>query len=36
MAVIERKKLEGLELEHMFYGYHEHQYAQQVYNELLS
>lgn len=31
---IEWKKLEELELEHMRYGYHEHQYAQQVYDEL--
>jgi phosphatidylinositol kinase/protein kinase (PI-3 family) len=36
MTTIEWKKLEELELEHMHYGHHEHQYTQQMYNELQS
>jgi hypothetical protein len=34
MTSIEWKKLEELELEHMRYGHYEHQYTQQMYNEL--
>jgi hypothetical protein len=30
MTTIEQKNLKELELEHMCYGYREHQYAQQV------
>jgi hypothetical protein len=36
MTTIEQLELEELELEHRHYENHEHQYAQQVYDELRS
>ncbi len=36
MKTTEQSYLEELELEHGRYEYHEHQYAQQVYDELQS
>jgi hypothetical protein len=36
MTTIEQLHLKELELEHRRYEYHEHQYAQQVYDELQS